>query len=256
MRPKLRSALIVFLLILLPVSLNAEEGRVELVEKLGEKIPLDLSFRNSSGERVELDQLVDRPTLMVPVFYNCRNVCNILLGRMSAVLPQVKLNPGEDYNIVTFSFDPVETPEMAAQSKKTFFTAMQAPDFPRAAWHYLVGSQENILRLTDSAGYYFKKEEDDFLHPIAAFVVAADGKIVRYLIGQRISPFDLTMALLEAEEGRIGKPISAALQFCFSYDPEGRGYVFNLMRVSATVILLTLGSFLLFLILTGRKKKK
>lgn len=256
MRPKLRSALIVFLLTLLPVSLNAEEGRVELVEKLGEKIPLDLSFRNSSGERVELDQLVDRPTLMVPVFYNCRNVCNILLGRMSAVLPQVKLNPGEDYNIVTFSFDPVETPEMAAQSKKTFFTAMQAPDFPRAAWHYLVGSQENILRLTDSAGYYFKKEEDDFLHPIAAFVVAADGKIVRYLIGQRISPFDLTMALLEAEEGRIGKPISAALQFCFSYDPEGRGYVFNLMRVSATVILLTLGSFLLFLILTGRKKKK
>lgn len=256
MRPKLRSALIVFLLTLLPVSLNAEEGRVELVEKLGEKIPLDLSFRNSSGERVELDQLVDRPTLMVPVFYNCRNVCNILLGRMSAVLPQVKLNPGEDYNIVTFSFDPVETPEMAAQSKKTFFTAMQAPDFPRAAWHYLVGSQENILRLTDSAGYYFKKEEDDFLHPIAAFVVAEDGKIVRYLIGQRISPFDLTMALLEAEEGRIGKPIKTALQFCFSYDPEGRGYVFNLMRVSATVILLTLGSFLLFLILTGRKKKK
>lgn len=256
MRPKLRFALILFLLILLPLSLSAAEGRVELVEKLGEKIPLDLSFRNASGERVELGQLVDRPTLMVPVFYNCRNVCNFLLGRMATILPQVKLNPGEDYNIVTFSFDPVETPEMAARSKKTFFTAMQAPEFPRAAWHFLVGSQDTILRLTDSFGYYFKKEEDDFLHPVAAFVVAEDGKIVRYLIGQKTSPIDLTMALLEAEEGRIGKPVKAALQFCFSYDPEGRGYVFNLMRVSATVILLTLGSFLLFLILTGRKKKK
>jgi protein SCO1/2 len=238
------------------VSLTAAEGRVELVEKLGEKIPLDLSFQNASGEQVELGQLVDRPTLMVPVFYNCRNVCNILLGRMAAVLPQVKLTPGEDFNVITFSFDPLETPEMAARSKKTFFTAMQAPDFPRDAWTFLAGSQENILQLTDSVGYYFKKEEDDFLHPIAAFVVAKDGKIVRYLIGQQVSPINLSMALLEAQEGRIGKPIKAALQFCFSYDPEGRGYVFNLMRVSATVILLTLGSFLLFLILTGRKKKK
>jgi len=247
--------LILLLLTILANSTFAADGRVELVEQLGKKIPLQLDFVDSTGKAVRLDQLIDRPTLIVPVFYNCRNVCNMLLGGLSAVLPEVKMDPGEDYNVISLSFDPTETPEMAAHSKQTFLTAMQAP-YPKQAWRFLTGTQENILKLTDAAGYYFKKEGDDFLHPIATFVVTQDGTIVRYLVGQRSSPIDLSMALYEASEGRIGKPIRQALQFCFSYDPEGRRYVFNLMRVSGTVILLTLGSFLLFLILSGRKKKK
>lgn len=251
----LRRLLFCVLLALLPIFASAAERRVELVEQLGETIPLDLQFVDSSGQPVTLEQLTDRPTLIVPVFYNCRNVCNFMLGALAEVLPQVKLDPVEDYNVVTFSFDPVETPELAAHSKKTFLTAMQAP-YPPEAWTFLTGEQEEILALTNAAGYYFAKQDDEFLHPIAAFVVSPDGTIVRYLIGQRFSAIDLSMALIEASEGRIGEPIRKALQFCFSYDPEGRRYVFNLMRVSATVILLTLGSFLLFLILTGRKKKK
>ncbi len=233
----------------------AANDKVELIEQLGQKIPLNLEFVDSAGEQVKLSQLIDRPTLIVPVFYDCRNVCNMMLGGLAAVLPDIKLEPGDSYQVITFSFDPEETPAMAAHSKQTFLTAMQTP-YPKDAWKFLTGTQDNILKLTDSAGYYFKKEKDDFLHPIAAFVVTKDGTIVRYLIGQRFSAIDLSMALLEANEGRIGKPIRKALQFCFSYDPEGRRYVFNLMRVSGTVILLTLGSFLLFLILSGRKKKK
>ena len=120
----------------------------------------------------------------------------------------------------------------------------------------VVDDQENILQLTDAVGYYFAKEGQEFLHPVAAFVVTSDGTIVRYLIGQRFLPLDLSMALFEASEGRIGTPIRKALEFCFTYDPEGRRYVFNLLRVSGTVILLTLGSFLLFLIISGRKKKQ
>lgn len=248
--------LLVILMFLLPNAVFATENRVELIEQLGKPIPLNLNLVDASGQTVELKELIDRPTLIVPVFYNCRNVCNMMLGGLSEVLPQVKLTPGQDYNVVTFSFDPLETPEMAARSKKTFMTALRDPSFPKEAWSFLTGSQQDILQITDSAGYYFTKEGEEFLHPIAAFVVAKDGTIVRYLVGQRFSPIDLSMALLEASEGRIGKPIKTALQFCFSYDPEGRRYVFNLMRVSGTVILLTLGSFLLFLILSGRKKKK
>jgi len=247
--------LIILLSAVLSSQVFAAEGRVELVEKLGQKIPLQLEFIDSTGATVTLDKLIDRPTLMVPVFYDCRNVCNMLLGRLSAVLPEINMEPVKDYNVITFSFDPLETPEMAAHSKQTFLTAMQAP-FPKQAWRFLTGKQENILQLTDAVGYYFKKEGDEFLHPVTAFVVTKDGTIVRYLPGQRFSAIDLSMALFEASEGRIGKPIRQALQFCFSYDPEGRRYVFNLMRVSGTVILLTLGSFLLFLILGGRKKKK
>ncbi len=235
---------------------SAADGRVELLEQLGKKIPLDLEFTDSDGSQLQLKELINRPTVLVPVYFNCRNVCNVMLGGLSAVLPDVKLTPAEDYNVIAFSFDPSETPAMAAHSKKTFLTAMQSTTFPPQAWRFLTGNQENILKLTDSLGYYFMKEKDDFLHPVAAMVVSADGTIIRYLIGQRFSAIDLSMAILEASQGRIGKPLQKALQFCFSYDPEGRKYVFNLMRVSATVILLTLGSFLLFLILGGRKKKK
>ena len=230
-------------------------GRVALEEQLGTTLPLDISFYNSNGEQVQLRQLVDRPTLVVPVFYACRNVCNFMLGGLARILPDIRLKAGEDFNIVTFSFDPSETPELAAHSKKTFLTAIQAP-FPAESWHFLTGAQQNILQLTDTAGYYFKKQGDDFLHPIAAFVVTADGKIVRYLTGQRFVPLDVTMALIEASEDRIGSPMRKAMEFCFSYDPQGRKYVFNLLRVSGTVILLTLGSFLTYLILSGRKKKQ
>jgi protein SCO1/2 len=250
--------IILFILHCIPVygsGPSDPEGRVELVEKLGEKIPLDLSFKNAAGEDVRLSQLIDRPTLIVPVYYDCRSVCNFLLGGLAKVLPDLKLSAGEDYNIVAFSFDPEETPSLAAHNKKTYLTAIQAP-FPADSWHFLTGSQDNILQLTDAAGYHFMKEGSEFLHPVAAFVVSADGTIVRYLIGQRFLPLDVTMALFEASEGRIGTPIRKALEFCFSYDPEGRRYVFNLLRVSGSVILLTLGSFLLFLIFSGRKKKQ
>ncbi len=238
-----------------PVAPPAEtDPKVSLDERLGEKLPLDTSFYDSSGKQVQLGQLIDRPTLIVPVFYECRNVCNFLLGGLAKVLPEIKLQGGEDFNIITFSFDPTETPEQAAHSKQTFLTAIQE-EFPADAWHFLTGTQEEILKLTNAAGYYFKKEGDDFLHPIAAFVVTGEGKIVRYLTGQRFVPLDVSMALFEASEDRIGTPLRKALEFCFSYDPEGRKYVFNLLRVSGTVILLTLGSFLTYLILSGRKKR-
>jgi protein SCO1 len=232
-----------------------EQKRVELVEQLGGKIPLDLTFKDSTGAEIQLSELIDRPTLIVPVYYDCRSVCNFMLGGLAQVLPEIKLTAGDDYRVVAFSFDPEETVELAKHNKKTYLTAIQAP-YPTDAWHFLTGSQDNILQLTNAAGYYFTKDGNDFLHPVAAFVVTSDGTIVRYLIGQRFLPLDVSMALFEASEGRIGTPIRKALEFCFSYDPEGRRYVFNLLRVSGTVILLTLGSFLLFLISSGRKKKQ
>ena len=198
--------------------------------------------------------LIDRPTLVIPVYYRCRNVCNLLLGGLVEALPDIKLAAGKDYRIVTFSIDTDETPAIAAHSKKTFMTAMNN-SFPEGAWDFLTGDAHNIRLLTDSAGYRFQKKGDDFLHPVAAFVVSDKGKIVRYLNGYRFAPLDLTMALIEASEGRVGTPIRQALSFCFSYDPAGRKYVFNLLRVSGTVILLTLGSFLTYLILSARKKR-
>lgn len=225
-----------------------------LDERLGEYIPLNTHFTDSAGHALQLAELIDRPTLVIPVYYRCRNVCNLLLGGLVAALPDIRLEAGVDYQVVTFSIDAEETTAIAAHSKTTFMTALNN-NFPPAAWSFLTSDEINIRLVTDSAGYRFQKKGEDFLHPVAAFVVSDRGKIVRYLNGYRFAPLDLTMALVEASEGRIGTPIRKALEFCFSYDPAGRRYTFNLLKISGTVILLTLGSFLLYLIFGGRKKK-
>ncbi len=225
-----------------------------LDERLGDYIPLSTHFTDSNGQQVLLSELIDRPTLVIPVYYRCRNVCNMLLGGLVEAIPDIKLKAGEDYRIVTFSIDTTESTDIAAHSKKTFMTALNN-SIPYDSWTFLTGDDKNIRLVTDSAGYRFQKKGVDFLHPVAAFVVSGTGKIVRYLNGYRFAPLDLTMALIEASEDRIGHPIRTAISFCFSYDPAGRRYTFNLLRVSGTVILLTLGTFLLYLIFGGRKKK-
>jgi len=241
-------------------NMDAEHHQTEapplnwLDERLGDHIPLDTQFIDSDGKSVLLSELIDRPTLVIPVYYRCRNVCNLLLGGLVEALPDIKLTAGDDYNVVTFSIDNSENTAIAAHSKKTFMTALNNK-FPPEAWTFLTGNDKNIHLVTDSAGYRFQKKGDDFLHPVAAFVVSGKGKIVRYLNGYRFSPLDLTMALIEASEDRIGNPIHKAISFCFSYDPAGRRYTFNLLRISATVILLTLGTFLLYLVFGNRRKK-
>lgn len=227
-------------------------GAVGLDERLGASIPLDLAFRDETGRSVTLRDLVTVPTVIVPVYYQCPNVCNFLQGGLARTLPEVKLEPGKAFRVLSVSFDETETPELARRSQAIYLEAMRQR-FPATAWSFLTGDPESIRKLLDAAGYRFQRQGEDFLHPVVLFVVAGDGKIIRYLHGTSVLPMDLTLALVEASEGRIGPTIRRMAQFCFSYDPENRRYVFNLFRVSATAILLTAGVFLAFLILRGRK---
>jgi protein SCO1/2 len=225
---------------------------VGLDEKLGAAIPLDLTFRDETGSPITLRELITIPTIIAPVYYKCPNVCSFLQGGLARALPEVKLEPGKAFRVLSVSFDETETPELAHRSQAIYLDAMRQR-FPAAAWSFLTGDPENIRSLLDAAGYHFQRQGGDFLHPVAIFVVTSDGKIVRYLHGTNVLPMDLTLALVEASEGRIGPTIRRVAQFCFSYDAENRRYVFNLFRVSATVILTTAGAFLAFLILRGRK---
>lgn len=225
---------------------------VGLDEHLGASIPLDLTFRDETGRSVTLRDLIAVPTIIAPVYYKCPNVCSFLQGGLARALPEVKLEPGKAFRVLSVSFDETETPELAHRSQAIYLDAMRQR-FPAAAWSFLTGDPENIRKLLDAAGYRFQRQGEDFLHPVAIFVVTGDGKIVRYLHGTSVLPMDLTLALVEASEGRIGPTIRRVAQFCFSFDAENRRYVFNLFRVSATVILLTAGAFLAFLILRGRK---
>jgi len=217
---------------------------VGLSEQLGKKLPLDLTFRD----------LIDGPTLILPVYYRCTNVCNFLQGGLAHTLPQVKRTPGSDYRILSISFDETETPELAAKNQRLYLDATGTP-FPPAGWRFLTGDLAAIQALTGAAGYRFRRQGADFVHPVASFVVSRDGTIVRYLYGTSFLPKDLTLAFAEAAEGRIGATVRGVVAFCFSYDPQQRTYVFNLLRVAATVVMLTAGSFLAFLLVTGRKKR-
>jgi protein SCO1 len=224
-------------------------------ERLGSKIPLDIRFRDESGTIVRLADLVNGPTVIMPVYYSCRNVCVYQQARMASTLQVLDRRPIDDYKVISISFDETETPEMAARSKRTYLTAMRNP-FPQDGWRFLTGDATSIQRLTDAIGYRFQRKGNDFIHPVASVVVSADGTIIRYLYGIAVLPKDLALAIAEAKNGVAGASVRKLMEYCFTFDPVGKTYVFNLLRVSATVVILCAGSFLLFLLLTGKKRKR
>lgn len=228
---------------------------VGMDEHLGAKIPLDITFRDESGAPVRLADLVKGPTVILPVYYRCSNVCFTLQGHFANALQSLESKPLQDYRVISVSFDEEEGPEMAARSKHAYLSAMKKP-FPEEGWRFLTGDLSSIRRLTDALGYGFQRQRHEFAHPVVSIVVAGDGTIVRYLYGVSILPKDLALALVEAKSGIAGGSIRKLMDYCFSYDPAGRTYVFNLLKVSATVVILCTGSFLAFLLLTGRKRQR
>jgi protein SCO1/2 len=218
-------------------------------------LPLDLLLIDETGKSVRLGDLINRPTLILPVYYSCPNVCNFLQAGVAGVVRDLGRMAGKDYQILSISFDDTELPVAARKARKTY-TSIAGHGFPKDGWRFLTGDGEATRKLFATAGYHYLRQGEDFLHPVVSFVVSGEGKIVRYLHGTRPLAKDLTLALYEAQSGRIGATIRKVVQFCFTYDAENNTYVLNLLRISATVILACMGAFIAFLLLTGKKKKK
>ncbi|MDA8413110.1 MAG: SCO family protein [Desulfobacteraceae bacterium] len=234
---------------------GSADERVAVDEHLGARIPLDITFRDEAGVSVRLADLVRGPTIILPVYYNCRNVCAYQQGRMAGTLQNLERRPLEDYKVISISFDETETPEMAARSKHTYLTAIRKP-FPADGWRFLTGDAANIQRFTDAIGYRFERQGSEFIHPVATVVVSADGTIIRYLYGIAVLPKDLALAIVEAKSGVAGASVRKMMEYCFTFDPKAKTYVFNLLRVSATVVILCMGAFLAFLIFGGKRRRK
>lgn len=230
------------------------EASVGVTEKLGQNIAAEARFLDEDGRSVTMAEVVDKPTIIVPVYFSCPNVCFIIQSSLAAVLPDVKLEPGRDFQVVSISFDETDTPELAAAQKRNYMAAMDFR-FPESGWRFLTGDEKNIRLLTDSLGFGFRREGKDFLHPVAIMAVSPKGKIVRYLYGTKLLAFDLTMAATEAGREQVGLSVKRVLAYCFSYDPEGKRYVFNFMKITGTGILAILGVLLVSLVLAGRKKR-
>jgi protein SCO1/2 len=227
---------------------------VGITERLGDFIPESVMLRDEEGRPVRLRDLLTVPTLLAPVYYSCPNDCNLLLMNLSKVLPQVGLAPGREFQVLTVSFDERDTPELASRRRKDFGQALRG-GFPIEHWRFLTGDKANIDALMGAIGFSFQRTGDAFQHSVIMAAVSPGGKITRYLYGASPLPFDIAMAATEAAEGRTGLSVSRAVAFCYSYDPAGRRYVFDITKVAGATVLFGIFLFALFLVFGGRKRR-
>jgi len=232
-------------------------ARVRVEERLGEYIDLAARFVDENNQPVDLKAIFDKPVILLPIFFMCSSACNFLQAELTHVLNFMDEIPGKDFNVITVSFSDDEDASHAMTSKRNYSNLIKR-DINLDHWLYLTGDRENILRLLDSMGYYFVKQKKNFyIHPNALVVLAKGGKIIRYLYGPDFLPFDVGMALGEAGKGEPGISIKrGVLSFCFDYDPENKTYVFQLFRITGTVILALMVGFVLFLLRPSRRQTR
>jgi protein SCO1/2 len=228
---------------------------VGIVEKLGETIPLDEEFYDESGHLVPLRNFVNKPTIFTFVYYRCPGICSPLLTELSRIVEKVDLELGKDYQILTISFDHRETPEIAAEKRENYLSSIDKP-VDQNGWRFFTGDSVAIHNITDRAGFHFARSGNDFVHAGALIVVSPEGKITRYINGIQYLPFDVKMAVIEASDGKVGPTIAKVLAFCYSYDPEGRTYTFNVVRVAGVVVVGFVGLFVLVFIVKPKRKQK
>jgi protein SCO1/2 len=226
-------------------------------QNLDQKIPLDTVFRDESGRTVAIGEYFGkRPVVLLFAYYNCPMLCTQVINGLASALNILSLDPGEDFEIVTVSFDPRDTPASASEKKAHFVERYKKPG-AAAAWHFLTGDQLSIERLTKAAGfrYVWDEETSQFAHPSGVIVLTPDGRLARYLFGIEYGPRDLRFGIVEASEGRVGNPADALLLYCFHYDPMTGKYGLVIMRVLRLAAIATVFGLVGFIVLMLRKER-
>jgi protein SCO1/2 len=238
------------LLLLLAPGSGAEGPEIGIDERLGEQIPLDsLTFLDEQGQPVELRTLFDRPVALALVYYRCPSICTPLLQEMARVADLADVEPGQDYRILTVSFDPDDTPDLAKNKQANMLALLENREVATDDWRFLTGDAENIRLLTESVGFQYARDQNglDFIHAATLILVSREGQIVRYLNGTRFNPADLELAVVDATEGRARSFMQSIQRLCYSYDPAGRAYVLQINRIVLGVTLLFVAAFGVFL---------
>lgn len=229
------------------------QQEVGIFEHLGTTLPLDLSFTNEKNEKVTLRSLINKPTVLSLVYFDCPGICSPLLDGISEVIEQADIELGKDYQVLTISFNYNDTPEKAVEKKKNFLKKHSKAH--KKDWIYLTGDSASITKIVNAVGFKFKKVGVDYVHAACITILSPKGKITRYLYGTHFLPFDLKMAIVEAQKGLERPTINRVLEFCFSYDPAGKKYMLDVTRVTGTIILFFALIIFIVLIIKSRKKK-
>lgn len=251
------------------MSVRADEGdappilrevKLRQKERIGSQVPLEDVFRNEQGEPVTLGEcMAGKTTILMLGYYRCPQLCNQVLNHLATALTNVRKETpwtmGEQFEVVTVSFDDREKPELASAKKKSY-VENYGPGLPgmEKGWHFLTGNQQSIIRLANAVGFQFRYDpkNDLFAHPSCVMILTPDGKVSRYFLalGEKTFARDLRLGLEEASEHKIGTPVTDRIVLsCFRYDPETGKYTMmalNLVRAGGVVTLILLAGFLLF----------
>lgn len=222
---------------------------VQIDERLGSQVPLDIVYANEQGDSVQMGNLIGKPTIISLVYFNCDGTCTPLLGKLLSVMKDVDLTPGTDYNLITISINELEKHTLAANKKNNYLKTFEG-DFPEKSWHWLTGKALQIRRLTWATGYkFFAMGNNTFMHPAGLLVLDATGKLKSCLHGLDFTAFDLRLALAEASTIAEANLIDKALLLFYRYDRESRSYMFiyrSLILPGFIVAMLTMSLILLY----------
>jgi len=234
---------------------NTRPPRLENVgieQHLDAQVPPGLTFRDDTGATVKLgDYFGRKPLILNLVYYNCTMLCGEALAGLASAMRLVKFDVGNQFDVITVSFDPRETPEMAATKKKDYVGRYGRPH-AAAGWHFLTGQPDSINALTKAVGfqYQYDAKTNQYAHATAIMVLTPQGRISRYFYGVDFPPKDLRMGLVEASQGKIGNAVDAVLLYCYHYNPETGKYgaiVANILRLAAAATILLLGGLIFVL---------
>lgn len=222
-------------------------------QQLNTQLPLDLPFRDENGRAVHLKDYLDgtKPAVLQFAYYNCPMLCNLVFADLAKVLGGLNLGMGEQYQMITVSINPRDTPQIAAAKKSAF---LKDHDLPKAAngWHFLTGDQAAIDKITQAAGfhYVYDAQQDQYAHPTGIVILTPQGKISRYLLGIDYSAKDMRLGLVEASAEKIGTPVDQFFLLCYHYDPVSGRYsllIDNILRMAGIATVLIVAGLILIL---------
>ncbi len=229
---------------------------VGIEQHLDEQVPADLEFRDETGKAVRLgDYFGKRPLILNLVYYQCPMLCSEVLAGLEGSMRALKFDVGKEFDVLTVSFNPRETPEMAA-AKKVESLKRYGRAGAAAGWHFLTGPQASIDSLTKVAGFQYEYDPKigQFAHATAIMVLTPEGKIAQYYYGVEFAPKDLRLGLIEASQNKIGNVVDQVLLYCYHYNPDTGKYgaiVSRILKIAAGTTIFMLGTFLIVMFRMG-----
>ena len=226
---------------------------VGIQQNLNQPLPLDVAFTDDLGRNVHLgDYFGKKPVILSLVYFNCPMLCGEVLSGLEHSLRMMSFDAGKEFEVITVSFDPKDTPEMAAKKKSEFLERYKR-NGAEQGWHFLVGKQDAIDALTKAVGfqYDYNANTQQFAHAAAIMIATPDGKIAQYYYGVEYPPKDLRLGLVEAGQGKIGNIVDAMLLYCYHYDPEQGKYsatILRVLRLAGLATMLSLGTLIFVMI--------